>query len=185
MPFTSYGLLKSMRSHRISVPDVAVSVSTGRPNACNLCHLDKSLGWTAQSLAKMYGKDAPVLDEDQQQVSSVLLLGLTGDAGQRALIAWALGWPPAQRASQLASATTLLGVLMDDPYDAVRYVAARSLGERSEHVPSYDFLTRPELREPVAEQVSKLANLQLPAAEKDMIGRLRQLRNDRPVQLLE
>ena len=47
MPYTSYGLLKALRSHRIDVPSANATVAAGRPNACNLCHLDKSLGWTA------------------------------------------------------------------------------------------------------------------------------------------
>jgi formate-dependent nitrite reductase cytochrome c552 subunit len=47
MPYTSYGLLKALRSHQISSPSVTASVQTGRPNACNACHLDKTLGWTA------------------------------------------------------------------------------------------------------------------------------------------
>ena len=41
MPHTTYGLLKAIRSHTIDSPNVAVDLETGRPNACNLCHLDK------------------------------------------------------------------------------------------------------------------------------------------------
>jgi hypothetical protein len=185
MPYTSYGLLKAMRSHRIDSPDAAVSAQTGRPNACNLCHLDKSLGWTASMLERDWGKRAPPLDEDQSQISSTVLLGLSGDAGQRALIAWALGWGPAQRASKLASASALLGILMDDPYDAVRYVAARSLRQRGATLPSYDFNVRPEQRAPVAELVAGADGQQPSAAERASIERLRPLRNDRPLQLLE
>ncbi len=55
MPYTSYGLLKALRSHQISNPTVKASLQTGRPNACNLCHLDKSLRWTAQNLFAWYG----------------------------------------------------------------------------------------------------------------------------------
>src|SRR5262249_37039935 len=40
MPHTTYGLLKTIRSHQISSPSVQASLDTGRPNACNLCHLD-------------------------------------------------------------------------------------------------------------------------------------------------
>ncbi|HKP61816.1 MAG TPA: ammonia-forming cytochrome c nitrite reductase subunit c552 [Polyangiales bacterium] len=180
MPFTSYGLLKSMRSHRISVPDVGASVDTGRPNACNLCHLDKSLGWTAHWLQQFYGRKQPPLDDEQRDVASALWLGLTGDAGQRALIAWALGWQPAQRASKLQSASALLGTLMDDPYDAVRYIAARSLEQRSGHAPQFDWLQRPDQRAPIA-----LEGPQLSAPEQHTIERLHLLRNDRPLHLLE
>jgi hypothetical protein len=185
MPYTSYGLLKAMRSHRIDVPDAAVSAATGRPNACNLCHLDKSLGWTARMLERDWGKRAPELDADRAEIASTLLLGLSGDAGQRVLIAWALGWQPAQHASKLASASTLLGILMDDPYDAVRYVAARSLRQRGAELPSYDFIVRPEQRAPVAALVAGADEQQPSAAERAAIERLRRLRDDRPLQLLE
>src|SRR4029453_3531650 len=43
MPFTTYGLLKTVRTHQISSPSVKATLETGRPNACNLCHLDKTL----------------------------------------------------------------------------------------------------------------------------------------------
>src|SRR5262249_16962332 len=41
MPYTSYGLLRALRSHTITVPTVRESVEVGRPNACNACHLDR------------------------------------------------------------------------------------------------------------------------------------------------
>ena len=57
MPFTTYGLLKTIRSHQISNPSVQATLETGRPNACNLCHLDKTLEWTANALTR---SDAPL-----------------------------------------------------------------------------------------------------------------------------
>ncbi|MCA9689722.1 MAG: hypothetical protein KC636_08930, partial [Myxococcales bacterium] len=41
MPHTSYGLLKAIRSHEVSSPSVEESARFRRPNACNLCHLDR------------------------------------------------------------------------------------------------------------------------------------------------
>jgi len=57
MPHTVYGLLKGIRNHRIDSP--RVTGKTGgdeRPNACNLCHVDRSLAWTAQQLASWFGQ---------------------------------------------------------------------------------------------------------------------------------
>jgi len=54
MPHTSYGLLKGIRSHQINSPTVKASLATGRPNACNLCHLDKTLAWSGQKLNEWY-----------------------------------------------------------------------------------------------------------------------------------
>src|SRR5205085_1722539 len=127
MPYTTYGLLRTLRSHQISSPSVAASVQTGRPNACNLCHLDKTLAWTANALGNWYGTPAVPLDADQQSIAASLLWALRGDAGQRALVAAAMGWPPAQQASGTNWLTPYLSGLLDDPYDAVRYVSYTSL----------------------------------------------------------
>ena len=56
-----------------------------------------------------------------------MLWALKGDAGQRALMAWSLGWPDAQQASGTAWMPFYLAGLMFDDYDAVRYIAYRSL----------------------------------------------------------
>ena len=127
MPYTSYGLLKAVRSHTVSSPSVAESVEYQRPNACNLCHLDKTLGWTAESLATWYGTDSPALGPAEQTVAASLLWLLRGDAGLRALTAWSLGWTPAQETSGTTWMVPHLAELLTDPYDAVRYIAYRSI----------------------------------------------------------
>jgi hypothetical protein len=191
MPYTSYGLLKALRSHRVDVPSVAATLDAGRPNACNLCHLDKSLGWTAQQLRTLYGVDAPAIDGDANGVPLALLLGLRGDAGQRALIAWSLGWPAARTASHAAFAPALLGVLMDDPYDAVRYIAERSLRATGLNASGlhYDFVQRPNERASVAEYVARQAAPPLAPDEQArmqaLFARLLRERDDKPVRLLE
>ena len=60
MPHTTYGLLKTIRSHQISSPSVQASLATGRPNACNLCHLDKTHQWTADISNSGTRRDASV-----------------------------------------------------------------------------------------------------------------------------
>ena len=64
---------------------------------------------------------------DERDISSALLLALTGDAGQRAIAAQAMGWKPAQAASGTDWMLPHLAQLLDDPYDAVRFIAGRSL----------------------------------------------------------
>ncbi len=78
MPHQVYSLLTTHRSHRISIPRVRDSLGTGKPHACNLCHLDKSLGWTSDQLQKWYGtKPEPLSDDDRKIASSVLHLTLS------------------------------------------------------------------------------------------------------------
>ena len=127
MPHTSYGLLKSIRSHQISSPDVTVTKKTGRPNACNLCHLDKTLAWTGRHLFDWYSIKQPALTADDKSIAASLLWLLKGDAGQRALVACAMQWSPARKIAGTDWMAPFLAELLDDPYDAVRYVAGRSL----------------------------------------------------------
>jgi hypothetical protein len=127
MPYTTYGLLKTIRSHTVGSPSVRESVETGRPNACNLCHLDRTLAWTAESMRQWYGTPDVALGDDEQRVAASLLWLLKGDAGQRAIVSQAMAWTAAQQASGADWMAPYLAQLLDDPYDAVRFGAARSL----------------------------------------------------------
>ncbi len=148
MPYTSYGLLKALRSHQISNPSVTASVQTGRPNACNACHLDKTLGWTAMYLGRWYGQQTAALSDDDRNIAASVLWSIKGDAGQRALMAWAMGWRTAQEAAGTDWIPAHLSALLDDQYDAVRFIAYRSM--RS--LPGFatfagDFLASPAQRQ--------------------------------------
>lgn len=128
MSYTTYGLLKAIRSHQIDSPSVATSLETGRPNACNQCHLDKTLAWTANHLEDWYGIERPELNEDETNIAASILWTLKGDAGQRALMAWNLGWTEAHAVSGTDWILPYLAELMIDPYDAIKFIAERSIG---------------------------------------------------------
>src|SRR5262249_13933326 len=85
------------------------------------------LSWTSEHLADWYGIPKVSLGHDEETVAASLLWLLRGDAGQRAITAWSMGWRPAQQASGSAWTTPFLIGLLDDPYDAVRFVAYKSL----------------------------------------------------------
>jgi hypothetical protein len=106
---------------------VRESVDTGRPNACNLCHLNRTLAWTGDALQRWYGTPPAALDTDQQTIAASLIWLLKGDAGQRAIVAQAMAWEPARQASGTDWMAPYLAQLLDDPYEAVRFGAARSL----------------------------------------------------------
>ena len=91
------------------------------------------------------GSGPPNSTSNSDKVSAVLLTLLTGDAGQRALAAWHLGWQPAQEISGSTWLPPYLAQLLDDPYDAVRYIAQRSLRSLPGFKNfSFDFLAPPE-----------------------------------------
>jgi hypothetical protein len=147
MPYTTYGLLKTIRSHTVSSPSVRESLDTGRPNACNLCHLDKTLEWTQNALARSFDAQPTTLGDDEKKVAASLLWLLKGDAAKRAIVAEAMAWEPAKRASGTDWMAPHLATLLDDPYDAVRFIAGRSLRSLPQFDKfSYDFVSSPKER---------------------------------------
>lgn len=128
MPNTDYGLLKVSRSHQVSSPTSRETLEAGRPNACNLCHLDRPLAWTAEHLEAWYGIPAPEFaDSERERTADAVLTLLRGDAGQRAVIAWHMGWAPAREASGDDWFAPFLAQLFEDPYTAVRNIAYQTL----------------------------------------------------------
>ncbi len=136
MPHNTYALFSAIRSHQIVSPSAAESVETGVPNACNLCHLDKSLRWTQDHLAEWYGAKSVRGDADQESLAAGVLWMLRGDAAQRAVAGWHAGWLPAQRASGNTWLAPHVAALLADPYGVVRYVGKTSLGT----LPGFDGL---------------------------------------------
>lgn len=153
MPYTTYGLLKTVRAHRITSPDARVSRETGRPDACSLCHLDKPLAWTASRLERWYGMPQPPLDDEARSTPAAVVWALTGDAQQRAVMADAFGRAAARAVSSEHWVAPVLATLLDDPYPAVRLIAARSL--RLFSLPGtaqYDFLAPRDARMQASQQ---------------------------------
>ena len=74
MPRVVLGIDRFVRTHRIGSPTAPAVLAAAEPNACNTCHLDRSIAWTAGALdagwdlrldprrwARAYGTlDAPV-----------------------------------------------------------------------------------------------------------------------------
>ncbi len=158
MPYTTYGLLKAIRSHTIDSPTVAVSRDAGRPNACNQCHLDKTMRWTSDHLANWYGTPEVALPVAIGAVPISIVWALGGDAGQRALMAWSMGWEPAMEVSASGNGwmAQLLAQLLVDPYDAVRYLAFWSLRRQPgfENF-DYDYMGPPEARREAAQRAAR------------------------------
>jgi hypothetical protein len=199
MPYTTYGLLKGIRSHEIDSPSVATSLTTGRPNACNQCHLDQTLEWSADHLQAWFDEPKPELDADQRSVAASLLWLLSGDAAQRALMAWSFGWEPARGASGTDWMAPYLAQLLEDPYPAVRFVAERSLrGIEGFEAVDYDFMGTDANMSAAHAEVLELWSRHTPPEPRgptmirsdgrvhpELFVRLLSARNDRPVIVAE
>jgi hypothetical protein len=182
MPYTTYGLLKAIRSHTITNPSVRESLDVGRPNACNQCHLDKTLKWTDDYMQRWYSHAPNELTDDQKTVSATVLWMLTGDAGLRVLAAWTAGWPEATKVSGDAWLAPYLGQLLSDPYDAVRYIAERSLRRQEKYtLLNYDFQAAPQQHIATGQKLMEEANDDI----KALIKRLSKQRDNTDVWLLE
>ena len=201
MPHTTYALFGAIRTHQIKSPDVTSSAQFGTPNACNLCHLDKSLEWTQKHLIDRYGYPEVKLDREQRTVSATLLWLLKGHAAQRAIAAWHMGWEPATKASGADWQAPFQAQLLTDPYGVVRQVAANRL----RNLPGfeqfeYDFLASNTQLQAAKEQAVKLWSKEGLAASpthestlQDPDGNIRERllrrflsnRDDRPVTIKE
>lgn len=207
MPHTSYALLKGIRNHRISRPSVLDSVRSGKPNACNLCHLDETLRWTSNHLTDWYGTESPSLNHDEESIAASVLWLYKGDAALRIIAAWHMGWAPALAASGDDWQAPLLASLLDDPYSAIRFVTFQSIRSLTGFEDfKYDFLGTPESRRRAVssardvwaadsdasgqnsrDKTNRSAVLQnedreLQASE---VARLQSQRNDQPVSIAE
>ncbi|MCA9604897.1 MAG: hypothetical protein KC619_04860 [Myxococcales bacterium] len=128
MPYSAYALLMATRSHQMDGPTATGQGGRARPNACNLCHLDRSIGWSAVYLSRWYGQRSPTTAERTDELPAGVYWMMRGDATQRAVAAWHMGWEPARAASDLGGQLReALQSLLADPYPAVRQVAATSL----------------------------------------------------------
>jgi predicted CXXCH cytochrome family protein len=163
MPQTSYALLGAIRSHRIGSPSFDES-SSDRPNACNLCHLERSERWAAEQTARWFGASptfqlARRAELADAELAAGAVFALTGDAAVRAVTAAALGRAEGSGLDP-GLRQQLLRELAADDYAAVRFIAERS---------------RRQLP-PV--QTGRL----LPS---ELIARLKALRDTRPVRIAE
>lgn len=190
MPNTTYGLLSMTRSHRIDNPSVEMTTEAGRPNACNLCHVDQTLAWTSDHLSAWYGQQQVPLAPEEREVPAAVLWLLKGDAAQRATAAWHFGWGPVRERAGTGWQTPLLARSLADPYTAVRYLAERSL----RRFPGFEELTYDFVEPGKSQSPAVKAALELSAPwveesslriREDLVDRLQSERDSTPISFQE
>jgi predicted CXXCH cytochrome family protein len=164
MPRIVYGVLGIHRSHRVELPDPARDGEAGRPHACTLCHLDRSLAWSAAQLDHLWGADEeryrpPTQRHDRAPVDlpDGIASILSGDAVQRAVYA-AAGPGAAEALARDGFWRAHLLVTLGDGYPAVRWLALQSLLSMERRAPSglAPALERFQHDAPIDERLSRL-----------------------------
>jgi hypothetical protein len=150
MPRIVQGVSSLLRTHRIGSPTDPAMLEEG-VNACNLCHLDRSVRWTAQELNEGYGKS---LDLDLLDDTPAALYWLESEVRiHRLTVAGALGISPLGR-----EYLPKLVEMLNDPvaYDRLRYLWAveEVLGRRLEEA-EFSVMGTPEWRRNQAIRLSK------------------------------
>jgi hypothetical protein len=123
LPRIVYGILGVHPTHRIAVPDPSRAWRFDMPEACTLCHVDRTAVWAATSCAELYGTPAPEPAPltDFREVAECVRALFAGDVVQRAVAVEAL----ADRAPLWG--VPLLLATMEDGYPAVRHFAWRGV----------------------------------------------------------
>jgi predicted CXXCH cytochrome family protein len=130
MPKIAYGVLGVHPTHRIESPDPSRAWRYEMPEACTLCHANRTARWAAEATSRLYGselpRDMPTGPEFGVAEDVRALLG--GDVVQRAVAAMALGDPVSYTCDPRTRlwAVPLLVIAMEDRYPAVRHFAYRS-----------------------------------------------------------
>jgi hypothetical protein len=121
------------------------------------------------------------MSEDERNIAASVLLLLRGDANQRAIAAWHMGWRPALEASGDDWQAPYLAQLFVDPYSSPRYIAWRALQANSAFRDlDFDFVAEIGAREAVRLRVLDTWRASAPSGAGraevllDATGRLRE-----------
>jgi len=129
MPRVVYGVMAFHRTHDITVPDPSLTVAQSVPNACNQCHLDKSVNWAISASKRIWPQRFTAAQPGQDEIFNqpeALRMLFAGDALTRAMAAEALGGGGPARPDP-NWATPYLIEAFDDNYPIVRFFAANGL----------------------------------------------------------
>lgn len=135
MPSTRFAAMERT-DHSMRPPTPATTIEFGSPNACNICHQDKTPAWADDWARKWYGKDyqeptirrARLLDaarKEQWRELPVMIQAVTASDDP----AWKNAMVRALHRAEDPAKEALFRKLLSDPSPLVRSSAASGLGE--------------------------------------------------------
>jgi hypothetical protein len=126
MPRQTLGLDALVRTHRVSVPVREEMAARGLANACNLCHLDRSLNWTLQELERGWGRALRPLASWESAADLDRPMGEVWLKGPDTAMRWIAGQSYARSPLGRAALPNLIRVL-NDPEPVNRVFQARAV----------------------------------------------------------
>jgi predicted CXXCH cytochrome family protein len=177
MPEVVSGIMAFHKTHQITVPNPAMTAEKGVPNACNQCHVDKSVKWSAEQAKALWPeryKDSVAPKDAQFDLAEGVRGLFAGDALTRAMMADAL----ARHSSPDWFASYLSESFAAEDYPIVRYFGANGLAASGRGLPKPDYLADAHTREKQIGPWLDLTESTRRAELKKVIEYLRQHRKD-------
>jgi len=147
MPRISQGLDEVSRTHRISPPVEASMIAAGAPNACNLCHLDKTPRWAVDEVKRGWGRVVGTFDSTPASLLDRPAAEVWGESGES--ITRIVAMDAASRSPKWRAHLPGLRQALDDgnpPNRAFAQFAAERIAGRRLTVEEYDIRAGPAQR---------------------------------------
>jgi predicted CXXCH cytochrome family protein len=127
MPRINEGIQDVVRTHMIYSPTRPDMILANHPNACNLCHTDRSIDWTLESLKNWYGKtyDDRELSRNYRDRSGPAAVGWLASTDPSVRL---VGADALTRTRSIQALPKLIDTL-DDPYLLTRQFTGKGLEE--------------------------------------------------------
>jgi predicted CXXCH cytochrome family protein len=174
MPEVVYGVQSFHPTHRITIPSPETTAAAAVPNACNVCHVDRSVNWaivrSKELWPERYRSAEPSSDAQFDTAEGVRGL-FAGDALTRALMADAV----VKHSDASWYSPLLAEAFATENYAIVRYFAANGLAVFAPQLTKPDYLANTDSRrrqvEPFVRRIGPDASASTHKTSSDLIKR--------------
>lgn len=155
MPKINEGMQDVVRTHTIFSPTQADMIEANQPNACNLCHLDRSIDWTVNYLTRWYGRtySSAAIDRSYSDPAKPVGMGWLEQAHAPTRLVAAEAF--ARQKATWGLPHLIIG--LDDPYLLNRQFFQESVealtGQLLSDTFGYWYYMTPEERQPIIERI--------------------------------